>query len=132
MNVPSPRFFLGGGTIIIHWRNRDMKKHLYKLLVFALSVCMVIGLMPAMTLMARADEGTAKMIEKGVLKFPPARSLRSRTPQTMKTSLRPKTVISRSHLARTARPSKAAPPISARTPRSPSVVPRWRTPAPAT
>ncbi len=27
-----------------------MKKHLYKLLVFALSDCRVIGLMPAMTL----------------------------------------------------------------------------------
>ena len=33
-----------------------MKKRLYKLLAFALSVCMVVGLMPAMTLTARAED----------------------------------------------------------------------------
>lgn len=51
-----------------------MKKRLYKLLAFALSVCMVVGLMPAMTLTARAEEASVDLgapykVENGEGKF---------------------------------------------------------------
>ncbi len=39
-----------------------MKKRLYKLLAFALSVCMVVGLMPALTLTARATDYSGQKI----------------------------------------------------------------------